>query len=252
MKQIYMQTKLHQSSLFQGLHGTCINSPCSPRFSFLTEALFNSLGVGANPNLSVHTAASPSLNEVKRRLGNAIRRQVRAEAQLHLHSDSGTDDELESRSKIIGNKPPSATNVMHIKSNKLNNCLQRDHIENSKSHHNQHILDIAANDVHSSEEEWGDDMLQRVLREQKIAFEKWSNGFVSVKDTKPIFNSNRGLSLKRKKKKIRSRQKNLRRDKRLPHQLPSHFNEQTLLTGRMQRNDSTTHNHQKAALEIPK
>lgn len=44
-----------------------------------------------------------------------------------------------------------------------------------------------------------------------------------------------GVAKKKKKKKVRSRQKNLRKDKRLKDSLPAHLTEETLRAGRVRR-----------------
>lgn len=48
---------------------------------------------------------------------------------------------------------------------------------------------------------------------------------------------NQGDDIPRKRRKTRSRQKNLRKDKRTAEQRPAHFSEQTLLAGRLPRHN---------------
>ncbi|KAI0558180.1 hypothetical protein FGB62_228g022 [Gracilaria domingensis] len=208
------------------------------------------LGVGANPNQAVHGGSTHGLSEANRRLGNALKRQAYAAENKDDHNiESSDDEEVESRARAVGKRLRRDRKIeskQAIEKGSLQSRLRGQTQESEQTA----VTERKEKGDSDSDGEWGDDVLRRMTEEQDAEFQCWSKGFVSVEDADANshgkrYEFNNGekrqdtqAMFKHKKKKKRSRQKNLRRDKRKQHELPAHLTEETLKAGRVRKSDS--------------
>lgn len=186
------------------------------------------LGVGADPNQAVGVTNTPGLSEANRRLGSALRKQARQLIQDDDDSD-GSASEIESRARAVGKRE----NAVQWAGGKRKDSTGTDeHRKNCTKQMENEEKGEKSNDGSSSDEEWGDDVLRKMTEQQNSELKAWANGFASADKNGAQAG---GVGVRKKRKKIRSRQKNLRRDKRKRHELPSHLTEKTLRAGRVRK-----------------
>ncbi|CAN8074201.1 unnamed protein product [Agarophyton chilense] len=181
------------------------------------------LGVGANPNQAVHAMITPGLSEASRRLGSALRRQAQAAGNDEAVVESSEGEDTESRARAI-----STTHVRDQNpQGKEKEAIEKKSHAGGQNQKSERAVDLKSEekDDSASDDEWGDDVLRRMAGEQDVNFKSWSEGFAEGESTGVESNGytngfhgekkcNIDVGLKRKKKKIRNRQKNVRRDKR--------------------------------------
>lgn len=146
----------------------------------------------------------------------------------------GSESEIESKARAVGKRGNRAPSPERKKKDSGNNRTK-----NSAKQMENGEKGEKGKEGSSSDEEWGDDVLRKMTEEQDSEFKTWANGFEGVDkaggDARDGAVTNGGGNAKKKRKKIRSRRKNLKRDKRRRHELPAHLTEETLKAGRVRK-----------------